>query len=313
MKDFDAFWPASHRDAEKMARLASAAHRVAGLDNISVPFDLTLEAEILGAKINYFEDKVRWPSAYEFVAKDPSDLKIPSDPAHAGRVPVVTAAIRRLRQEFEGKVPIFAYVNAPFTSISSYLVETQSFVIWVKTNPNKVDEFYKQTSSMYAEIAKAYREAGADVITFREEACSTSNLNPKQFASLVKPNLSRLIGRVGGIKVLHICGAADLIIEMMIECGAEAISIDENTPMRIARTRADAVKKGYPIAGNVPAYSVISNGSPHQIRESVKKSLDEGGDLAAPGCDFFLDTPTENLKAFVDACASYGRPPHWGQ
>jgi len=36
MKSSDAFWPESHRDPEKMARLASAAHRQCGLDNVSV-------------------------------------------------------------------------------------------------------------------------------------------------------------------------------------------------------------------------------------------------------------------------------------
>lgn len=311
MKEYDAFWPHSHREPEKMARLASAAHRLTGLDNVTVPFDLVVEAEALGAPINYFEEKVRWPSAKSFTVKNVADLKIPSDISSVGRIPAIAKAIRILKQEFEGKVPVFAYVNAPFTSISSYLVETSDFLIAVKREPDRIKSFYESTWRTYAEIAKLYREAGADIITYREEACSTTNLAPKQFEEFVKPYLSKIITTVGGRSILHICGATDLVIEKMIACGPSAISIDENTPMKQTRQQADTVRRGYPICGNVAAYSVIATGSKEKISEAVKNSIQNGTSMVSPGCDFFLETPTENFKAFVEATVANGTPPPW--
>jgi uroporphyrinogen-III decarboxylase len=92
----DAYWPEAHRNPDKMVKLASAAHRLCGLDNITVPFDLVVEAEILGAPINYHDGKLQWPSVKNFKIKEISDITIPSDITSVGRVSVICQAIRAL-------------------------------------------------------------------------------------------------------------------------------------------------------------------------------------------------------------------------
>ena len=100
MKTYDAYWPVAHKDPVKMAKLASAAHRLCNLENVSVPFCMTVEAEVLGAKIDFHEDKIKWPSVRQFKVKDISDLKFPEDISEAGRIPVITKAIKILKEEF---------------------------------------------------------------------------------------------------------------------------------------------------------------------------------------------------------------------
>lgn len=97
-----------------------------------------------------------------------------------------------------------------------------------------------------------------------------------------------------------------MIIPSMVECGAEAISVDHNTEMKKARELVDKVKMDYPIAGNIDPTGIISKGPPNIIRDSVKRVVSEGTTLVAPGCDFWLDTPLEHLKAFVDATKEFG-------
>jgi len=41
----------------------------------------------------------------------------------------------------------------------------------------------------------------------------------------------------------------------------------------------------------------------------VKRCIEDGVSVIAPGCDFWLETPTEHIKAFVKACIKYGTPP----
>lgn len=317
MKTFDAYWPDSHRDPEKMAKLAAGLHKLAGLDNVTLPFELTFEAEIFGAPLEFFEGQVKWPSIKRFIAKDVSDLKLPKDVSIAGRVPVVTTAIKILKKEFEGKTPIIAYINCPFTSIGSYLVESIEFLKSLRTNPDMIHEFYKQTYPYYAEIANAFKEAGADIITYREEAASFDNISPIHFDQFVKPYLTKMISLTKPPRILHICGQCvrpdgkTEIIGKMVECGAEAITIDERTSMKLAREIADRVKPDYPIGGNINPYTVIHQGSVERIREAVKRAIDEGTDMVAPGCDFWLETPTEKVKAFVQAVAEFGTTPQW--
>ena len=314
MDAFDAHWPDSNRDPEKMARLAAGLHKLAGLDNVTLPFELTLEAEIFGAPLQFFEGKVKWPTVKGFIAHTVSDLKFPEDISKAGRVPVVVEAIKMLKKEFEGKVPIIAYVNCPFTSISSYLVEPVEFLKSVKREPEKIHEFYKQTYPYYAEIANAYKEAGADVITFREEGASLDNIAPKHFDEFVKPYLTELIKLTKPPRILHICGQcvtgdgkADVVGKFM-ECGAEAITIDERTPIDLARDVVDKANPGYPIGGNI-ASMIFNEGPDERIEEAVKKAIDGGVDMVCPGCDFWLETPTDNVKTFVNAVKKFGTPP----
>jgi len=314
MKTYDAYWPDAHRNPEKMARLAAGLHKLAGLDNATLPFELTLEAEVLGAPLEFFENQVKWPTIKKFTAAKVSDLKFPSDVSSAGRVPVVTQAIKLLRKEYEGKIPIIAYINCPFTSISSYLVESTEFLKSIRSNPDKIHEFYRETYPYFAQIANAFKEAGADIITYREEATSLDNISPVHFDQFVKPYLTKMINLTKPPRILHICGQCARppgeveIIGKMIECGAEAITIDERTPMKLAREIADRVKPGYPIGGNINPYTIIHQGSTQGIRDAVKRVINEGTDMVSPGCDFWLETSTENVKAFVQAVTEFGTP-----
>ena len=129
---------------------------------------MTVEAEAFGAPVEYFNDQVKWPTVKRFIARDLSDLHFPDDILSAGRIPQVIEALRILREENGGEVPVIAYINAPFTSISSYLVEPSDFLKMVRRAPEKITQFCNEIYPYYAVIANAYVEAGADVITLRK-------------------------------------------------------------------------------------------------------------------------------------------------
>ena len=301
MKSYDAYWPAAHNDPVKMAKLASVAHRKCGLDNVSLPFCMTVEAEVFGAPVNFFEDSVKWPSVKKFIAKEVSDLHFPKDLPSVGRIPVITKAIEILKREFDGIVPVNAYIVPPFTSLSSYLVETMDFLKWLIRSPENAKEFLTSTWKTYSEIAQIYNEAGADTITLHEMGASTDNISPKQFDTFVKPYLTKIISEVKCPTILNVCGSANLIVENMIRCGSAAIALGERTLIKEAREIVENSKKGYPIIGNVSSYEVLHNGPVTRIQEEVKKTIDAGVSIVAPGCDFWLETPTEHIKAFVEA------------
>lgn len=309
MKAYNAYWPAAHKDPLKMAKLGSAAHRLCGLDNVSVPFCMTVEAEVLGAKIDFHEDKIKWPSVREFHVENPSDLKFPKDVSKTGRVPVVVEAIKKLKEEFGGKIPVNAYIVPPFTSISSYLVDSITFLKWLRKAPENAHQFLEGTLDIYGEIANLYRDAGADVITLHGMGASNDNISPKHFDEFVKPYLKEIIKRLKSPTILNICGSASMIMDKMVECGASAIAVDERTPIKDAREKVDRIRQGYPIIGNVPSYGVIHQGPVEKISEAVKSCIEDGVSVVAPGCDFWIETPTEHIKAFVEACIKHGTPP----
>lgn len=318
MKKFEAFWPEAHKDPKKMARLAASVYELTGNENMSVPFDMALEAEALGAPCEYFEGKIKWISVKKFIATDIYEMDIPEHPSEfveRGRIPVCVEAIKTLKKKYGGKVPVIGIVNCPLTSVSSYLIEPVEFHKNLIRDPERIHRIYKTLNPYYAAVANAFKEAGADVIVFTEEGASLNNISPKHFHEFVKPHLTELISMTKPPRVLHICGSLiskELeVITSMIDCGAEAITIEEKTSMSEARKIADEHRPGYVIGGNIDPYNVIHGSSIEVIRDRVKRVIEEGTDMVCPGCDYWIETPTEHIRAFVNAAVEYGTPPRW--
>ncbi|MEM2145300.1 MAG: uroporphyrinogen decarboxylase family protein [Candidatus Jordarchaeaceae archaeon] len=143
MERFDLRWPDVHRDPEKMAKMGSAAHRICGLEMVTIPFDMVVEAEIFGVSIDYHEDKGKskygfWPSVRKPLSKRIVPLIVPDDIQEKGRVGVIAKAIKLLKEEVGGRVPINVQIIPPFTSLSYYILDTVSFFLTLAREPEEV-------------------------------------------------------------------------------------------------------------------------------------------------------------------------------
>nr|MDO8081316.1 uroporphyrinogen decarboxylase family protein [Candidatus Freyarchaeota archaeon] len=308
---FDVWWPDVHRNPEKMAKMGSAAHRVCGLEMITIPFDMVVEAEVFGVSIDYHEDKGKskygfWPSIRKPLSKRVVPLIVPDNIQGRGRVGVIVKAIKLLKEEFGGRVPINVQIIPPFTSLSYYILDTVSFCLTLVRRPEEVKTVLDEALPVYLELAKIYSEAGADIITLHDMGAHAKMINKIQFEQLVEPYLKHMTESLE-TSIINICGLTVPFLKNMVECGATAIAIDETNPMRDARSIVDKVKPDYPIIGNLSPRDLLVEGTTEQIKESVKNVIQEGVSLVAPGCDLVLETSTENLCAMVEATRKYGR------
>ncbi|OFV67277.1 MAG: methylcobamide:CoM methyltransferase [Candidatus Syntrophoarchaeum caldarius] len=312
MEKEDAYWPDAHKDPEKMARLGAAAHKYCGLDNITIPFDMTVEAEVFGTPIDFREKAAKkgrylWPGSKRHVAESPEMIYIPDDIANTKRVPVISKAIKILKEEYGGKAAVNVFMVPPFTGLSSYIVDTIKFMMAMKSDPDLVGRFMETLTPPFIEIANAYVDAGVDMITLHDMGAPCDNISQEQFVQFVKPYLTKIIAEIDVPVVLNICGKTEPIIGDMVECGANAIAVDEKDSIANVRASADAVTPGYPIIGNLAPKSVIHQAPIEVIKEQVKAVIDQGIDMVAPGCDFWIQTPSEKIKAMVDATAEFGK------
>ncbi len=76
---FDIVFSKVHRDAELMAKAAASMYREFGYECAVVPFDLGVEAEALGATMNFYDgvEGLLYPTMQEKCVKDVDDLVIP--------------------------------------------------------------------------------------------------------------------------------------------------------------------------------------------------------------------------------------------
>jgi len=300
-------FPEIHTDARKMASMAASSYQLFGFPCAVVPFDMGVEAEVLGSKVNYYAhaSDILYPTIIEHPAEKVEDLnvQIPTDIAKAGRIPVVREALRLLKQEVGNQVVIGAWVLGPYT-LAGQLVDLSQLAKAAFKKTEMVGKVLDKLAGVLIQIIKIYRAAGADYVTVREMGAGPDILSPRMFESLVRPPLTRIFAEAESPKVLHICGDTNAIVDQMALCGADAISVEKKN--NVSETR----KKLGPnvlIFGELDAYGVLSQGKPDDVDKAVKEAVDRGVNAIWPGCDMWPMVPKENMEALVAAAKKYGK------
>ena len=89
-----------HNDADKLAVAAAESYELFGFESAVLPADLTVEAEALGASVDFRADmpEPMWPIVTHPLAGSPSELRVPpGDVTRRGRIPLVSDALRQLK------------------------------------------------------------------------------------------------------------------------------------------------------------------------------------------------------------------------
>lgn len=296
-----------HGDAEKMAKAGASSYRLFGYESAVIPFDLCVEAEALGCKMNPYEnvDQLLYPTIREKIIQTQEEITtfaIPDDFLERGRINVICDAIRLLKKDLGQEVAIGTYLLGPFTLAGQLMDLNDLFKLSFK-KPDVINNMLDRLADVQIAIGKKFYEAGVDYITVREMGATTDILSPKAFDKIIAPHLKKIFAGLPGNNVLHICGGTNSVIGIMNNCGAAAISIENKNDM--VKTRAE-IGSDTLIFGQVDAYNVLVTGKPENVVKGVLASLDAGVDAVWPGCDIWPTAPLENLKAMVDTVKEYG-------
>lgn len=117
-------------------------------------------------------------------------------------------------------------------------------------------------------MMKAYAEAGADAILVGEP--TGSMLSRKHAWEFMGKYLKEIIDACPVPVVLHICGNANHLLELMVHAGPAAIGLGkEDLPSLVPRIPPDIV-----IVGNIDPISVLEGGSPENERREVEELCD---------------------------------------
>ena len=307
----------THQDAARMARAAASTYRVSGFGSAVVPLDLCVEAEALGATVDFRQgsEGAEFPRVagflYENVEKFTTETtenteKIKKDSVGSvisvvdrGRIPIVIEAIRLLKVDVGREIAIGAWVPGPFTLLS-LLVETGALYMSMRRSVERFHGALYFLTQILSAVGNAYHEAGADFLTIHEMGGSPGALGPKLFESIVLPHLQALTSALPGPVVLSACGRTNGTMKLLATSGADALSIDQTNNLAASRAEVSDML----LLGNLDPVGLISQGTPSQITEAVAGVVRSGADAVWPGCDLYPQTPLENLRALVDASKS---------
>ncbi len=293
-----------HTSAENLARSASLTAEMFGFDAAVVPYDMCTVPEALGRGTSLYEnsDDILYPtvpSKWENLA----EVEIPEDFLRRGRLPLVDEAFNILKSQTNGNLALGGWVLGPFT-MAGQIVELSPLLKGVRKDKERTEAFLAKMTNLVIKVSRHYQALGVDYMNIREMGTGADLLSPKVWKTLIQPNLRRVFDALEIPAILHICGSTDLIIEMMNECGADAISVDQKNNMVESRKK---LGDGVLLLGNFDPYGTLVTGDVSKVAPVIKKCIDDGVDAVWPGCDIWPDVKKENMEAYVQAVRKYGK------
>jgi len=295
--------PAVHRDAAAMADLAVATREATGLENLGVPFCMTVESEAWGGEVEEGDETTAPSVLVEPLASAAEWTSLSElDPRRDGRLPVLVDCTRRLR----ARVPdtaITANLVGPL-SLATSLVAPTTLYRELQLRPADVHAMFRFLVANSVRYGEALVRAGADVLVVSDPAATGEILGPRRFREFALPYLNEMTDAahaLGVPVVVHICGDTRPIFGPMAELRADAVSVD--SAVGIAELKR--ALSGKRVMGNVSTL-LLQDGDPERVRAAAAKALANGVDVLAPACGVSATTPVANLRAMTSAatCAA---------
>jgi len=295
-----------HTDGIAMAKAQIAAIEEYGHDAISIFSEVGIIAEAMGSEFTY-------PANDLPILKNPAltkvgveDLKIP-DPKKDGRLSVYLEAIDYAYSAVGDRIPILAYIPAPFTT-GMMLSDPNQFLLDTIKNPVRIKKLIEIGLKAAIDFSYEVINVGGLPILV-DPLASGSVISPKAFQDFALPGEQGLINflhRYDFDVILHICGDTTPLLDSLLLTGADLISLDR-VDLNLALQK---LAKKIRIIGNFDT-SKIGFGSTDEIAKEVKEMVRIGikaekGYIASTGCEVPIRTPVENVKTFISAAKEVG-------
>ncbi|MHC4657545.1 MAG: MtaA/CmuA family methyltransferase [Planctomycetota bacterium] len=287
--------------AEKYALLAAAPYELYGLESIKLPFGMTVEAEILGAEID-FGDDFRLPQVRKPPFSRPGEFKIPDNMSTRGRIPLVRKSVELLQKKYGRHVAVITSIVGPFT-LAGMVFGLERLLIWMVTEHQTYQQCLDATTDFairYFAIryCKIQEDMGTDVIQIGEASCSGDLISVEDYRKNILQYQREVCSTISVPSVIHICGNISRHFEFIPETNATGISFDDGNDMAVA---VKYCKGKVALLGYVRPIEILQNGTPDKVQEKCLECIDNGVDVLHAGCAWPPDVPHENAMAFVNA------------
>ncbi|MBI5965635.1 MAG: hypothetical protein HY863_19335 [Chloroflexi bacterium] len=288
----------THSDAHKMAKAAASTYKLSGLPSAVVPLDLYVEAEALGAEINFREDRefefpqVKRAGLFRSAKDLATEIIVSTEILEKGRIKLVCDAIKLLKEDVGNNAVVGGMIPGPYTLLL-LVADLKNMFIEMKREPQAVTDALFHLSSFLAQVGAAYRDAGADFITIHDMGGSPAFIGPAKFEQFALPAEKLLIEKLPKPRVLSVCGNVTKALSLLAQTGADAISLDQTVDLAAARLAL----KDTLLFGNLDPVETLYRGDSAKVAEAVLRAKEAGVDAIWPGCDLVIQTPIQDVGA----------------
>jgi uroporphyrinogen decarboxylase len=215
----------------------------------------------------------------------------------------VLDAIRQIKQELGGRVPLIGFAGAPFT-LASYAIEGGHSSSFAQTKalmygaPAAWHRFAELLADVVGDYLVAQIEAGVEVVQVFDSWVGA--LNARDYREFILPHTARIFQRVAplGVPTIHFGVGTGAILGEIREAGGSVIGADWRTPLDEAWQRVGPDRA---IQGNLDPTVLL--GPLDRIMAATDDVLERAG--GRPGHIFNLGhgilpaTPVEHVQALA--------------
>ena len=293
MRASGAYYPLVQDDPHQMARLAEAAFTQAGIENVRIPFDVSVEVSVFGAADCFYWGQAPPQFVLKHPIRSPEDvdrLEVP-DQMSSGRTKTVLRAAWVLDNQRKS-LPILLGIISPLT-LAMHLRGDHELMMDMVEDPGLVTSLLERTTQFLLEYSRQGADHGVDMIVIDDSLASGDFLTDEQFIFLcgaVQYRIANDIRKNDIESILHVCGnLTTRQLERMVEVDANAISIDQD--VSVPEAKRIASRRKMKVIGSLCPTRTLLMGDVGQVEEVTRRCLGEGVDAVAPGCNLELYTP----------------------
>ena len=251
-------------------------------------------------------------------AADVKQLPIP-DPG--GELRYVMDAVRVIRRELDGRVPLIGFSGSPWT-LATYMVEgggTKNFSLvkgMLFDQPQLLHQLLDKLAQSVTSYLNGQIAAGAQAVMLFDTWGGV--LTPQDYEEFSLRYMAQIIAGLQRehderrVPVILFTKGGSLWLEAMADAGADALGLDWTIGIDEARRRV-----GHRVALQGNMDPCVLYASPGRIREEVQRILAAfgkgSGHVFNLGHGIHPGIPPEHAAAFVDAVHSLSQPYHQGQ
>jgi uroporphyrinogen decarboxylase len=262
--------------------------------------DILVPLEALGVRMAFspgpkIAEPIRTAAQVEALALRPA----------AEVVPYVADAIRILRRELDGKVPLIGFCGAPLT-LAAYLTEghgSDSYPV-LKTllyrEPATLERLLDKLATAMADYLTLQIHAGVQAVQLFDSWAGI--LGVDEYRRFALPYVKAIIERIRplGVPIIYFVNASPHLIATAAASGADVIGICWRTPLNVA---ASLVGPAVGLQGNLDPHVLFAD--PETVRAQATLVLDKAagrpGHIMNLGHGILPDTPIASVEALISA------------
>jgi len=300
MDKIDCFWPEAHAVAEKMAKLTMGANRLAGVENVGVPFCMTIEAEAMGAKVD-LGSKENEPRVTDYAIENLSDMETLSLlDVNEGRAKVCVDAIKILKQKAPD-IPIIANLTGP-VSLATSLIDPLIYYRAIRKEKEAAHKLTALSTENLIKFGDVMLEAGADVVCIADPSATGEIIGREAFEEFALPYINEMADhfrdKFEAPTIVHICGDVRTLGNSLASVSAESVSVDSVVGIKELKELVGCKVT----MGNVSTY-LLERGEANSVFKSAMGALINGVDILSPACGISPRTSIANIRSLLKAAA----------